>query len=716
MEPRDHLNFIIKYQLGLAIDYQKTVNNPEYKEKIDNYFKLVTENNKLKHKRMIDEFIEKNKKKFKKYQNEQIKQKQSYDGFENKKSTKYPTNPYYFDEKINDPNRSLALLSGGDIIEEKYNQIRDAFSKISEDIKKTPEEYRFFEKDTLEYKNVETFINNIVEINKMVEDKLETIKDKDKYRSAATDFISLYMFNIYIVDLSFNLPTLKPDSNIYKKILNYIYLCIVLFDEKIFKTRDEHELLNSSFNNSIVPYACSIDKEGAIIGEPFQGSCLHISSLLSIALEEENYQLLKDFISKELWISLGQIINVNNMSLHLLLILSELLLNKGNLNFYSGIEYITYNKIQNEIVFYRSFNDYDIQELLYHEKKLVAASKPLMLISINPPKYDIDYTNKFCAKCSYITMRLYSVPDLDFNDGKLVAEFYDSKIKPFKYQPIKEKDDDKLLNYTSDLYKLPFFAFNFTDNFALGFDQHAVLMRIKDPLKGEYEIIDPNLTSYEKCPTFNIKKISDGLNVNCQTDKSSLNNLECVIKNNYPGKSIDEFINLNNDFIVIPITVYYGQLKNDLTPIRFSLDMNTNKIRPNLIKNYGYGNLFYIGNGIWVDQNYSCLTMINNNMTLLVANNDDGTNVPFPFKLLLNNYTLTFSGLDVYEIMMICNSLPLITNSQIPGGSYKNHHNLNKYLIIALIFITAIIIIAIIIKLIVNKNKIDTNEKFRYNK
>lgn len=43
MEPYDHFNFIIKYQSGLAIDYQKTVNNPEYKRIIDSYFKLITE-------------------------------------------------------------------------------------------------------------------------------------------------------------------------------------------------------------------------------------------------------------------------------------------------------------------------------------------------------------------------------------------------------------------------------------------------------------------------------------------------------------------------------------------------------------------------------------------------------------------------------------------------------------------------------------------------
>ena len=59
MKPFNYFDFIIKYQLGLAIDYQETVNNPEYKKIIDNYFKLITEDNELKHKRMIDEIIEK---------------------------------------------------------------------------------------------------------------------------------------------------------------------------------------------------------------------------------------------------------------------------------------------------------------------------------------------------------------------------------------------------------------------------------------------------------------------------------------------------------------------------------------------------------------------------------------------------------------------------------------------------------------------------------
>lgn len=86
----------------------------------------------------------------KKKQNEQIKQKQSYDkltkdyinkqkriyDYGDKKSTMYPTNSYYLDEKINDPNRSLALLSGGDIIVEKYNQIENSFTVIYDDISK----------------------------------------------------------------------------------------------------------------------------------------------------------------------------------------------------------------------------------------------------------------------------------------------------------------------------------------------------------------------------------------------------------------------------------------------------------------------------------------------------------------------------------------------------------------------------------------------------
>ena len=71
----------------------------------------------------------------------------------------------------------------------------------------------------------------------MVENKLKIIEktEVEKYRSTAKNFITLFVFNKYIAKLSFHLPTLTPDSNIYKKILNYIYLCVVLFDEKIFK-------------------------------------------------------------------------------------------------------------------------------------------------------------------------------------------------------------------------------------------------------------------------------------------------------------------------------------------------------------------------------------------------------------------------------------------------------------------------------------------------
>ena len=118
MKPFNYFDFIIKYQLGLAIDYQETVNNPEYKKIIDNYFKLITEDNELKHKRMIDEIIEKKQLYDELIKDYADKQKRIYD-YGDKKST-------YLNEKIKDRDssdsfiniNSPSILAGGDFDED----------------------------------------------------------------------------------------------------------------------------------------------------------------------------------------------------------------------------------------------------------------------------------------------------------------------------------------------------------------------------------------------------------------------------------------------------------------------------------------------------------------------------------------------------------------------------------------------------------------------
>ena len=721
MDPRNYFNFIIKYQLGLAIDFQQTVNNTEYKETIDNYFELIDENSKLKQKIMFNEFIEK-------YQDKQIKQKQSYDGFikdyadkqkriydhEDKKSTKYLTNPHYLDEKINDSNRSLALLSGGDI-PEKYEIIKIMFSKIYEDITKTGVDYKyeFFKEDTLEYKNVETFINSIKENNEMVVNELTNILkipgyDINKYQSTTTYLITLISFNSFVAKFSFHLPTLIPDSNIYKKILNYIYLCIVLFDEKIFKPSHENLFINCNFNNSIVPYGCEINEHNDLIMDVFQGSCAHIASLLSIALEEENDQLLRDFASKELSTSLGKYIKVDDISIHLLLTLSELLLNKGNLNFYNSIEYITYNKLQNEIIFYRSFSNHDIQELLEKKEYLLRSSKHLMLIGTNPVRYDMDYTNKYYGRYSATEMKLYR--ETNFNDDEFVVRFYNAKMNIFSSLTPKEKQTDKTIKFTESIKELPCYVFNFAENFIFHFNRHAVLMHTKDFIKGEYEIIDPNSTFYKKGPTFNIKKIYRHSKIIYKTDELFLKNLEYVIKRNYPKLSINDFINTNDYFKITPMTLFYGQLKNDLTPIRFSLNMGyiIPKPKPDLINDYNV--IFYIGNGIWLDKNGVCLFLINDELTPIYTENGTTSSQLTFDQLVLSDYILIFNNAEIREITLNYISLSSKSDPKTSRGLQQNYYNLTKYLILILIFITVIIIVAIIIKLIVNKNKTINNQ------
>ena len=705
MKSINHLNFIIKYQLGLAIDFQKTVNNPEYKKIIDKYFELIDENSKLKQKRMIDEYI-------KKYQDEQIKRKRIYD-YEDKKITN-------LNEKIKDHNQSdsfininsPSILAGGDFDEdiiEKTNNIGFTFLEIYEDILATNKDYkyRFFKENTLEYKNVEAFINSIKENNELVENKLKTIEktEVDEYQSTAMCLVSLNIFNSFMARLSFYLPTLKPRSNLYKKILNYIYLCVVLFDEKIIKTSSEDNFINCShLNNSIVPYGFGINEDDDLNMGVFQGSCAHISSLLSIALEEKNDQLLRDFMSKELCISFRKKIEVNNMNLHLLLSLSELLLNRGNLNFYTSYEIITYNKLQNEIVFYRSFDESDIKELLEKEKHLMKLSNYPTLINVTETSYsyEMDYTNRFFGKCSMIEMQLYR--ETDFDNDELVVKFYKSKIDVIKNPSTKEEEIGKIINLIGKVKELPCNVFNFMESFIFSIDNHMILMHIKEPLKGEYEIIDSNSTSYKECPTFNIKKIYSHSSIICKIDKSSLNNLEKVIKHNFPDKNINNFINTDNSFEIAPTTLFYGQLKTDLTPIRFSLNKRGNT-KPKLDLIDIDNGIFYIGNGIWLDKNGVCLFLIDDELTPINIENDT-TNSPLTFdQLVLSDYILIFNKSETREITLKYISLLLMPDSKTSGGLRQN-----KYLIIILIFITVIIIVAIIIKLIINKNKIINNQ------
>ena len=754
MESFNYLDFIIKYQLRLAIDYKGTVNDPEYEEIINKYFTLIHSKNKITEeikiiieddeieslkrtrsgddgfisKRKIDKLIDldsQNKKRINErlvtFEEESIAENSSEEDLirENsieeeliaENSSEEPNAENYY-SNTNYQSKSIPFLKqleGGGF--GQIESVKEAFKIIYEDIKTIPEKYTFFGEGSEEYNKVIDFINKIESHNILVMNKsLQLLKDpasnvsKEEIISfSIKNLVTLEYFNNLIANLSFKLPTLTPNSVIYKKILNYIYLCVKLFDSNILKRYEKK--ISYSFNNSIVPYGAEID-DGDLKMASFKGSCSHISSLLSIALELENDKLLKDFIHNELKETFKYEINVDNMTRHSLISLSELLLNKGNLNIYHPGELITYNKLYNKIIFYRSFNKNDIDNLITNEKNFIISAKyKSSLIEIGQKSYNIDYSITFYKNISELSM--YLIPG-NKNKDKLICYFLNKEIDTENLIINKKSGVLERVLVKNSTQQAPKYAFNFNEDFVLGCHKHAILMHIHDREKKEYKIIDPNWNSRNQYNRiFKIEQIviNEGVYYYI-TDDESKSNLNSLINQIDNVENLDSFILNHKHFYIKPMTFEYGKLKNKLTPIEFSLNQIHNEGKNVKFRD----NKFYIGNGIWLNNQGICLTLYNNMFEPFFEDNDI-----LEFKdLLKSDYPISFSEDEINEINTKIKSLNGVGDSKSSGGLFKNHYNLNKYLILILILIVVIIVVIIVI-LVVNKNKNDIVENYNKN-
>ena len=191
-------------------------------------------------------------------------------------------------------------------------------------------------------------------------------------------------------------------------------------------------------------------------------------------------------------------------------------------------------------------------------------------------------------------------------------------------------------------------------------------------------------------------------------DEDSKGSLNLLFDKLNKNSNLDDVMNKKEGISIIPMSFFYGELKNELTPVKFSL----NQIYENPQFINEYNDRFYLGNGIWLDNKESCLISFNNKFEYLSLKE----NIVKFDDLIESNYPIRFNMDEIGKIKNVVKKLNNYKISQTTGGLYQNYHNLNKYIIITLILITIVIIITIIIKLVANKNKIGANEKFHYNK
>ena len=715
----DYLNFIIDYQLELAVDYDNTVNNLYYEKKIDDYFKLIHNNKELikedesfiekaeieslKRKR-IDDNVDYISRRPIKYINEHMYLQNAKPIIDN--SVDSSEESIYYNSLMNTyPQYKTEIMNGG-----LYKFfITDAFALIENDIKRTPKEFTFFKEGSDEYEKVNNFINLIVNYNKLEES------------SNRSNFFTFDNFTNLIAKLSFKLPTLTPNSKNYKKILNYIYLCLTLYDEAMFKKCNNVKIVNKCFNNSIVPYTFelfwyyndgfTIERKEELNMNEFKGSCTHIASLLSIALELGNCHLLRDFVAIQLYNTFKFNFDVSKMSMNILIILSDLLLNKGNLNIYCCEEIITYNKVHNEIIFSRSFDDNIIKELKRRKKNLVISrQKYPTLIEINKEEYSIDYTKVFFRRFLKIILYLNTIKDSSDLLGYFKIETYDTD------NPVLNTTDNTVSGFRRQFLQCPWYYFNFSEDFILSVYNHSILMKIIDRDNCVYKIIDPNWKDpNEHDLTFKIKRTfcGDVNKIVYSFDEQSINNLNLVIKTIKRDAEFKDFYNSKDGIEITPITVFYGIQKSFLTPILFPLNKSPNP--PNLIENNN--TRLYIGNGICIKHDGNLLlTSDNYSDNLFKQVNMSKFDNLKTAEFWIYSINFDYFENEVDDIKKKIKSLKKIKGLQTTGGLFEKYYNLSKYLIIILIFIVVIIIIIFIVRLVVNKNKNDNIENFNYNK